>query len=272
MGHFQVAHSLIDAMLRGEFTGWPVQLPGRRFTMPTHGNVADPSKFYAYDFEYEDNTPGNFGADDTRHRWLEGRLIFQVGQQQDSGREVVDGFCSRLDALSDAVTLTTSGRFAFYGVVPSGADEMVDKAQQGWYVLGVYLPFRRAAQLSQEDCVTVAGVGSTSRSITTTSPHGLSVRDWVGFDGTQWRRVRAIEGEPRCEGVVSEVLDSTTFSLTVGGAVRIPAHGWPLGSLYLSQSVSGAGSTAPDSGVSRLLATVYDADNLIVLSLSEVLL
>jgi len=261
VGHFEVAHSLIEAMLRGEFGDWPAKRPNRRFSPPSLGNITSPAKFYAYDVMYDDAEAGNMGSSDQRNRRLEGRLAFIAGVQEDAGRSAVDAFYGRLDALSDAAS---TSNFTFFAAIPDDPIPSLEGEFKGFYLVPGVLPFRRTSALDLEDYVTVAGVGSTSRVITQAT-HGLAVGDWIGLDGSTWRRVRAVNGgEPRCDGVVSEVLTADAFVFTAAGIVTIPSNGWDSGALYLSQTTAGAGiSTEPTSGIVQLLATV-DGDLVVV--------
>lgn len=95
----------------------------------------------------------------------------------------------------------------------------------------------------------------------------------MGYDdgvAAKWRKVKAIEGEPRCEGVVESAGSATTFVLVTGGFANLDAHGYAVGPLYLSQATVGLGtSTVPVNGVERRIGTVVDADYVNVLQLPE---
>ena len=103
--------------------------------------------------------------------------------------------------------------------------------------------------------------------------HGLAAKDWVGFNGTSWVKVAALETSPRCDGIVSSVIDANAFDLVPSGPLTLASHGYTAGPLYLSQVTAGAvTSSAPSSGVLQQVAIAYDANRIIVQQLDRLVL
>lgn len=116
------------------------------------------------------------------------------------------------------------------------------------------------------------GVSYPPTSITQAA-HGFAAKDWIGFDGTSWVKVAALEASPRCDGIVSSVIDANAFYFLPSGLLTLTGHGYTAGPLYLSQVTAGAvTSTAPTSGVSQQVAIVYDANRLVVQQLDRIVL
>jgi len=101
--------------------------------------------------------------------------------------------------------------------------------------------------------------------------HGLSVKDWIAFDGTSWIPAQATIGGIRCDGVVTQVTDADTFGFVPAGMADFNlSHGYPLGPLYLSQDTAGtATSTAPAGGMSQRVGTAISTTRVIVQQLPQ---
>lgn len=120
--------------------------------------------------------------------------------------------------------------------------------------------------VAEADAVaSLGGISTASKALSSVVGPGLLRGDWIGVEaGPLWRRVTATEGEPLCLGVVSRPPDGT-FVVTFSGHVEIPAHGWAVGPLYLSQTTAGAAtSIEPDFGIVQRVGLVVDADSLVV--------
>ena len=93
--------------------------------------------------------------------------------------------------------------------------------------------------------------------------HGLSVGDWIGYDGSDW--VKADADSQEADGIVSGVTDVDNFTVTSGDIVKISSHGLTQGKLYLSTTAGAATSTAPEAGDPRqYLGKAVDSDYVLV--------
>jgi hypothetical protein len=114
----------------------------------------------------------------------------------------------------------------------------------------------------------LGGIGSTSQVFSEAEAPAVAYRDWVGLEAGLWRPVAALETEPAALGVVSRPPDGTV-TITFGGFVELPGHGWtsPTGALYLSQGISPKGQatgTEPLSGLVRQVAQIKDGNSIVV--------
>jgi len=116
-----------------------------------------------------------------------------------------------------------------------------------------------------------AGVAAGAAVRVEQTAHGLSVKDWIAFDGTSWVLAQATIGGLRCDGVVAEVTDADTFGFVPAGVTDFGLpHGYSLGPLYLSQDTAGTvTSTAPVGGMSQRVATAISATRIIVQQLPQ---
>jgi hypothetical protein len=255
--------TVIGTLLAANWTACPIFGPNERIDPPdASSDPAEPASYLAWDLSYDDARQITMDGGDQ----VDGSIDVTVAQERHSGDSTIRAHMDSLDALFSAVD---SPAIHFRTGVPGDYEP-----DDTWYYRLYSIPFVRFDLLSAEDLATLAGVGSTSRTIHQDG-HGFAVGDWLAWDsGTnQWIKALAATGEPRCDGVVSEVSSADAFQLTATGVVRLLGHGWADGPLYLSQSTRGLGVTVPpSSGVSRLLATVIGSNDIIVLSTQEVVL
>lgn len=92
--------------------------------------------------------------------------------------------------------------------------------------------------------------------------HGLSVGDWVYFDGADYVEAQADdEATAEIVGVVSAVADANNFTLTMGGYVS-GLSGFTAGETYwLSDATPGALTATEPSTVGHLSCPVFVADS-----------
>jgi hypothetical protein len=261
--------TVVDALVQGNFADWPLKEGNRNFARPEPGPVATaPAKFHDVDFSAENNEVPTKG----RTLIANGLLLGTCWIQGDAGKPLATAYMDRWQSVSDAwaAIQQSSPVLLFFAVEFGELGYVGDALAPEWAFRDFRLPFLYVSPVSADQIDLLGGLAMASQTITAT---GLLVKDWVGYDTTStpvWRRVKAGEvspsnpgGEPRCEGVVSLVGDGTA-TLTTGGEVKIPGHGWTVGPLFLSQVTPGAAGVAPVSGPSRRVATVIDADKLIV--------
>lgn len=117
----------------------------------------------------------------------------------------------------------------------------------------------------------IAGVAGVSGISVSQVAHGLSVQDWIAFDGSAWIPAQATVGGLRCEGVVTEVPAADSFAFAPMGAADFESgHGYALGPLYLSQSTPGrATSTPPGGGMRQRVGIAISTTQLIVQPLPQ---
>ncbi len=250
---------LVGSLLSANFSAAPVLWPNAPFTPPTPTSPpATPASYVAFELAYDNTEQTDFAGG---YR-VDGRVELGVWVQQGCGDELMRSHMSTLYGIFDAVD--SSG---IYFGEPSPGE--LPTVEGDWYGRGLAIPFTHFGALTAAEVATLAGVGSTSRTISQTA-HGLAAKDWVGFSGSSWGKVAATLAAVRCDGVVSAVLDADTFVLTSVGAVTLTGHGYTLGPLYLSQGSAGAvTSSAPSSGVSQQVGVAIDANTVLVLQMER---
>lgn len=102
----------------------------------------------------------------------------------------------------------------------------------------VVLHFTQSGNRSEADEV---GIPDFAMSIIQVA-HGLTVGDWVRFNGTDYVRAQAdVVGNAQALGLVSQVLDADTFVLQIGGFDSSSFAGLTPGSVYwLDPAIAGA--------------------------------
>jgi len=265
-GDYVDERGVIATLLAANWTATPIYGPNESFQDPD----PDPSRssaaaYLAWDIRYEP-PPRQITFDGTVE--YRGYVDFGVWVEKDSGDFAVRTHVDSLVSIFEAVG---GSALTFFEPDPGDAGVM-----GGWYGRLVSVPFVRFGSITLAEAAQLAGLGSTSVTISQAS-HGFSASDWLSYDsGTpQWQKALAGDSasEPRCEGVVSQVLDANTFILTLTGAVTLTSHGYSVGPLYIDQSTRGAAtSTAPAIGeYGQRIATVIDANSLIVLDSEQIL-
>lgn len=135
--------------------------------------------------------------------------------------------------------------------------------EHGWYRWLCEIEFE-ADTFPGEPSVSV----SYPTEVVTQAGHGFNVNDWVYVSSGTWAKARADSASTLAFGVVTEATDTDNFKVTLShGKANIPSHGHGAAGtkVYLSQDTAGAGTTsAPTSGIKQHVATVFDADHLIV--------
>lgn len=252
---------VIGSLLSANWTGTPVWWPNERFVAPEPaGNPASPAAYLAFEIAYDSAEQITLGGDYE----VRGRAELGVWVEKGCGDAILRGYIDSLYSIFAAVN--SPGIFFFEPLLGDAETE----PEWDWYGRLVSVPFAHFGALSAAEVATLAGVSGSTRTISQAG-HGLAVKDWVGFNGSAWVKVTATAGQPRCDGVVSAVVDSSTFVLSPVGPVTITGHGYTLGPLYLSQGTAGTvTSTQPSSGIVQQMAVAYDANSLIVLSLPQV--
>lgn len=261
MGHFSEEYLFFFTLLSNNLPpGWILRHPNRVVQRPT-GSAGNPGLFVEWNLGESDCEIATAG----RTRKVESFVDLLALVTAEAGISPITDLMDRLEALGDA----SSSSAMWFGALERGAyGELAGDApgKRSWFGQEIRWPYRRLSTLSVEQMATLAGISSNSTSIHQEN-HGLSVGDWIGYDAAlgQWRKVVAEPGEPRCEGVVSLVLDDVRFYLVTSGPLVLTGHGWSPGPLYLSQTDTGvATSTEPPAGILRLVATVFNANELIV--------
>ncbi len=252
---------IIGTLLAANWTACPIFGPNEHIVPPgPSSDPANPASWIAWDHSYDRAEQITMDGGDQ----VEGSTDFSIWQERHTGDSVIRAHMDRLDALFKAAATPA---IQFRTAEPGDYD--TDDVGYGRLYS---VPFIRWDLLSAGDLATLAGVGSTSRTVGQDG-HGFAQKDWLAKDPGSglWIKALAAQGEPRCDGVVSQVVDADTFLLTSTGVVSLPGHGWADGPLYLSQSTRGLGVTAPpSSGISRLLATVIGPSDVIVIQAQEV--
>lgn len=246
-------------ILSSNWTACPIEWPNTKYTRPGPSvPPAGPNRYLAWDRSYTDAQWITMNRDGE----VKGFVDHVIWQEGDTGDEGIDELRDELEAIYAAVA---PGSITFLKPIPGNA-----YTDGSWYGRHVAVPFVRFGGLTSAEIATMAGVGSTSRTISQAG-HGFAVKDWIAFTGSAWAKAQAVAGNPRCDGVVSLVVDADTFVLTATGAVTLRAHGYTPGPLYLSQGTPGAVVSAlPASGIVQQVAVAISADDLIVQQLPEV--
>jgi hypothetical protein len=259
-GRWQGLSDTLDTLFTGNFPDFFLQGRNRIFSRPTSPRTTGPPRFLYYDYSAEANEVTTRGR--TREiRGTLGGLTFVQG----SGGDITANFLDRMEIIADAWAETgEASRLYFYGVIPQELVYSGDADKSQWCVREWSLPFLYVSPVSTEGEAILGGISNSTVQV---AGPALALLDFVGPDSGAWRRVKAAEGEPSCRGMVSIAPDSNGNALVVlSGFVRIAGgHGFPVGSLYLSQTILGVGGAKPDSGVSRVIAEVLNATDLIVL-------
>lgn len=264
-GRWQALADTLDVMFSGNFSDFYLQSRNRTFTRPTSPKTTGPARFVYYDYSADANDVQSRGRTRQIHGTL-GGLTFVQG----NGGDVTADFLDRLEGIADAWAETDeAGRLYFYGVIPQEMVYSGDAEKPQWSVREWSLPFLYVSPLSSEGEAILGGISNDTVQV---DAPALALLDFVGSDAGTWRRVKAIDGEPSCLGMVSAVLESGPRLITISGYVRIAAgHGFAVGPLYLSQDTLGAAGPEPVSGVKRKVAEVINATDLIVLTGPEVM-
>lgn len=134
--------------------------------------------------------------------------------------------------------------------------------EPGWYRWTVEVPFEADSD---------PGVSSVSASypvqLVAQSSHGFAVGDFVYASGGTWAKAQADDGGTLALGCVIGAPDVDNFRVALWGTATVPSHGYGSAGakVYLSQDTAGAGTTsAPTTGIRQQVATVIDADTLLV--------
>jgi hypothetical protein len=196
------------------------------------------------------------GASRSRHQGL---LKIQVFVPAGAGDDVGPALCDSLISHFD--------RWSSGGVIfrRRGEAERIgsDLGLRPFYQWAVTLPFHRdswGSGLAGE----IVDVAFPSKTVSQTA-HGLAVGDWIGFNGSSWIEVAANGTHPRAAGVVVQVVSVDQFVVVLIGAASLPAHGYTLGPLWLSQGTAGAvGYSEPASGYVQRVGTAVDANTVLV--------
>ncbi len=262
--------SVVNTMLVGNFTGsgWVMQERNRTFTRPTSNSLLNPARFFYWDYEASRVEVKTVG----RTRVIEGTIRGVCVVQGNGGDSVIDAFMDQLDTIADtwAATTEAASTLYFFGVQPPLVQVYEGNAENPtWATRDWDLPFLYLSPVSEEGMGILGGISSSTVQI-----HGpaLSVLDFVGSDAGAWRRVKAVDGEPSCLGMVSIGPDSNgSATVVLSGFVRIAGgHGFAVGPLYLSQTSAGAAGAKPDSGLERKVAEVLNGTDLVVMQGPEV--
>lgn len=99
------------------------------------------------------------------------------------------------------------------------------------------------------------------------SAHGFVVGNFVYASAGTWAKARANSASTLSLGVVVGVPDAGNFKVALWGTANVPSHGFGSAGtkVFLSQVTAGAGTTsAPTTGISQQVATVIDADHLLI--------
>lgn len=97
--------------------------------------------------------------------------------------------------------------------------------------------------------------------------HGFAAEDAVYVASGTWAKAQADSESTLAHGLVVGVPDTGTANISLGPIAKIAAHGLGAGGtkLYLSQGTAGLlTSTKPTTGIEQFVATVLDADRLLL--------
>jgi hypothetical protein len=100
----------------------------------------------------------------------------------------------------------------------------------------------------------------------TQTAHGFGVQDTVYHTGAAWAKAQADTGTKPAIGIVTSVIDASTFIVTYQGKATIIGHGLTVGEYYwLSQATAGAiTATTPTAGYAQSLLHVRDANTVVI--------
>jgi hypothetical protein len=252
--------SLLINLVRDNWTDTRIAYQNKPFTPPEQTGDADsPARFIQQSIEYEDAVRLTFGGTELRTGVLKATVWIEENAGESGSRDLMD----QLVDIVRAADLRSSGITLFPGI-PSRLG-WIPAPHGNWYVWGLDFIFWSTSDATQ-GYPALAGE-TTSRVTVTQAAHGFSVGDFIGheFGGDVWSKaISTLAYMPTVSiiGVVSAVSDSDTFTVTLDDTVRIPAHGIPLGTVWLSTTVAGATqSTQPALGeVEKVVASVHDAD------------
>lgn len=100
----------------------------------------------------------------------------------------------------------------------------------------------------------------------TQTAHGLTVKDLVHHNGTQWVKSQANADATVAQGMVYSVPDANTFHVCTHGKITIAGHGFTTNNYYwLSQTTAGAVDiNTPTGGIAQSVFHVRDANTILV--------
>ncbi len=276
--NYQVEAVLLRALITANFTECQLFGPNERVVPPVA--LQDGSQSWGtWDIADYSAQLDTFGGPIQK---FTGALSMAFFQEENFGDALIRSHVDRMDqivlasqaAISDPANQFTGFALKAHGL--AGGPLVWGEEGNQWYGREYRAEWERTDTVSAEEVVVLAGIGRDTALIPAVA-HGFSVKDWVGYDigAGEWARVVAEVDAPEVLGIVTDVRDADHFTLTTTGAgvLALPSHGYAIGTLYLSQVTAGAAvSTPPESGVSQVLAVVYDADNLILISRQAVVL
>jgi hypothetical protein len=256
-----------DAMMRGNFPDWTIKERNRIFPRPeSSGDLRRPTRFFEYDFRAETSDVINVGGTFESNGQVSGTLWLEG----DASDAFLIDYLDRLQGISRAWREAERARpgatcLLFGGVEFSEIDYVGDSLKPSWGFRDFRMPFLYLQPLDQQGMSILGSIGYSTVQV---EAPALTSLDFVGSDLGVWRRVKAVEGEPSCLGMVSEVLPGDSRLVVLSGFVRIAGgHGFAVGPLYLSQGTLGAAvSEPPATGVLRKVAEVLSATDLVILS------
>jgi hypothetical protein len=183
-----------------------------------------------------------------------GEVFVPSGKGDGAARGLADAFAAMFrNVQHDGITYRE----------PSPREALVQ--EEPWYRWIVEVPYYRDWLPSGAD-----EVASYNALVITQAAHGFVLGNWLYASAGVWAKAQA-DAEATLSSpvaVVTTVISSSQVRVTTpGGKANLPAHG--LGAsgtkVYLSAATAGAATaTAPATGFVQQVATVWDADHLIV--------
>jgi hypothetical protein len=252
--------TVVGTLVNSNWLTTGIAWPGATFATPSRtSDPTAPAAWVAFDLE-------NLSRDRITPAWVQSNDAVEIDYYEEELHQGDALIRQRIDLLmaifNDAADVDGSIYFDEPFLEPSTIQYPGAKGE--WRQATIRVPIRRFNDISTTELLRLAGMGDTQMVITETA-HGGAVGDFFGESAGTWSKAIADGVGPLSSGVISTVIDVDNFVLTTVGAVKITAHGWSAGPLYLDQSTAGtAGSSAPVTGIRQQVAIAVDADRIIV--------